>query len=150
MLNRKKLFNYMLIITSIISGVSIIILQTYNMAGSNVVLINNFEVFTVLFILSFFLIGVIPLYLYLIRGRVKKSITVDSRIVSAVPVMDNDKMKALDICFEDGRSFLVDVYGDLDLTVNSKLILKICRYFYFGEPESDYWFIDSIIKVPSN
>lgn len=83
------------------------------------------------------------------QGRHSKYECIDKKIVNVKPIKEDNFIRYLEITFADGRMFKVLNESDnIDLTVNSKLILELSKSFHYAIPRSDYWEINQIIKVP--
>ena len=76
-----------------------------------------------------------------------EKIIVDSEITNVSYVTENEIL-FLNLEFESGEKYKVRVRTDVDLTVNSRLILELKRYTTDGEPDKDYWYLEKVIKVP--
>lgn len=76
---------------------------------------------------------------------------IEGKIIETDYNIDKDY---LEVAFDNGESYRLSFYYDsyyTDLTVNSKLILKIYKESSFLNPNFDnVWNIDQIIKVPED
>ena len=81
--------------------------------------------------------------------------TIDSKIISTNPIIGEDgKIEYLEITFENGDFYKVQIYDDTDLTVNSELIVELKLGWKGGlllpRVYNDYYSISKIVKVPSD
>jgi len=84
-----------------------------------------------------------------------KYVTVDSEITNVDVVVDNsNEIDYLIVNFANGEAYKIRVDYDVDLTVNSRLILELGNAYHRNwfweelEPNDDVYFINKIVKVP--
>jgi len=72
--------------------------------------------------------------------------TVEGKIVSVDYLGKSEKYIYVDVFklnFDNGESYVVEVFDDYDFTVNSKFIIKL-----FKDSPNDNWNIERMYKVP--
>ena len=82
-------------------------------------------------------------------------VTINEEITNVEPIIgENGKVDYLNITFANGETYKVSFRArEIDLTVNSKLILQLgigydCSWWNSERDYDDYYFISKIIKVP--
>lgn len=112
-------------------------------------------IFSVLFILGLAVCALFFVNGLLVLAPEYHYVVVDSRIASITPVQDgNGSIDYLLVVFVDNSSYKIDISGDVDFTVHSKIILELeqpyCRDWFWDvpKPRDDIWYISKIIKVP--
>ena len=101
-------------------------------------------VFIIIFLLSSSIIGTYEAFYE----------TKNVDIINVDPIVENGEIEYLEITFADGDTYKTTLNDDIDLTVNSKLIIEFgnawTRGFWWDEWDEpdDIWYISKIIKVP--
>jgi hypothetical protein len=77
-----------------------------------------------------------------------EAVVIEDELVNVSTILEDDgqRIKYIVLQFNDGSEYKVKPYMELDLTVNSKLILQLYRHTYI---ETDIWYVDRVVKVPN-
>ena len=79
---------------------------------------------------------------------------VDSKIIDIESIVNEyGELEYLNVTFENNETYKIKIYDDVDLTVNSDLILELKRFYrrtWVWEEfvPTDYYSINKIIKIP--
>lgn len=74
---------------------------------------------------------------------------IESNVVNIEPILETDgSIEYYNITFANGESYNIKTHENIDWTVNSKLIVEIHKKYHHGEPTYDYWYLESLTKVP--
>jgi len=77
----------------------------------------------------------------------KEYFVIEGKVIDVIPVIDDEgKIDYLHVYFDTGEKYRIKTNTDLDLTINSKLILEVYRFPNLNE---DFIYIDKIIKAPT-
>ena len=82
---------------------------------------------------------------------------VDSEIINTNIIQDDEgEIEYIEITFANGKIYKIRTNKDIDLTVNSRLVIEFANgerrnwFWEEFEPEDDIYSINQIIKVPDN
>lgn len=80
---------------------------------------------------------------------------VEGKIINSYPILDdNGQIDYLSVTFDNGKHYKIKINDDVDLTVNSKLVLELKYYverdWFWNEYErdDDVYYIERIVKIP--
>ena len=111
-------------------------------------LFNIFSIFVMCIIIVAIIFTIVLMYDFnnAIHEDNNKYITIEGEVTDYCVFEDYIMIE-----FNDNKRYKINYQGDMDFTVNSKLIVKLekCTYDGFLWESDKYWTVTNIIKVPT-
>lgn len=100
---------------------------------------------------------IIGFTLYCIITSLETSyIVIEGEVINSEAILkDNGELKYLLVTFDNNESYKIEIRDDIDLTVNSRLIIELgntgTRFWVWDDYYyDDVYYIHNVVKVPEN